>query len=72
MVIVITPSVDNAFFYYNSEVLKYTDKQFADITTMGQIGSIMGNQFYSGQCTTLPVHIVLLMSTMCHMFNELL
>jgi len=46
LIVLISPGVENAMFYYNSNVLKFTSTQLGIITVIGEIGTIFGQQFY--------------------------
>ena len=46
LVVIVTPGIDSAMFYYNSNVLHFTSTELANIGVLSQIGTIFGQQLY--------------------------
>lgn len=70
--VIIAPSVDNAMFYYNTSVLKFSNTELANINVINQIGSIFGQQFFRFFCKDLSFKNILTISTILYSLNSAL
>mmetsp|Transcript_13157 Transcript_13157/g.22284 ORF Transcript_13157/g.22284 Transcript_13157/m.22284 type:complete len:153 (-) Transcript_13157:473-931(-) len=69
ILVIIAPSVDDAMFYFNSDVLNFTNGEFSNISVISQIGSILGQQSYRFICKEKAFKTVVTLSTILFCLN---
>ena len=67
---IIAPGVDNAMFYFNSDVLKFGNDEFANINVITQIGSIFGQQVFRFFLKDVGFKTILTISTFLFSLNS--
>jgi Na+/melibiose symporter-like transporter len=72
LLVLISPGVENAMFYYNSNVLKFTSTQLGIVTVIGEIGTIFGQQFYRFCLRKYSFKQILFVSTLLYSLNSAL
>ena len=73
ILVLIAPGTDSAIFYYNTSILKFNKTQMSNITLMGQLGAIFGQQFYSlTRLKNLGFKRIMIIATCLYSVNEAL
>ena len=67
---VLAPGVDDAMFYYNSNVLKFDYDDFAIINSIDSIGDILGVWVYRLAFTGFSFKHMLFISTVCFSITQ--
>lgn len=69
-IVVIAPGVDDAFFYFNSNVLNFTYDNFAVVNVIDSIGNILGVWTYRLAFTNFSFKYMLFISTICFSITQ--
>ena len=69
---IIAPGTDTAMFYFNSNVLKFTANNFANMNVIGTAGAIVGNLGYGRCCSSVSLRSILVIATLLFAMTNLL
>jgi len=69
--VVLSPGVDDAMFYYESNILMFTTTQFAYINVLSSLANIIGVWTYRFFFRETPFRVMLIITTICFAFVQL-
>lgn len=69
MIVAISPSVETAMYFFNSNHLKFTTNEMALLNVLGSLGSICGQQFYRFFLSKYSIKCLLITTTLAFSLN---